>query len=326
VLSVRDHVLSEKEAHFGHLASNILRTGLALIIFSGAGAILFHIALAQGSIIASPAFLFKWLLIAIALCVTTMQGRIPYPRYLGEGFAAANWYALLAVHMLAPVTSWIVLIVSYAVGVTAFMLIWSVLMYFMRDTSKEAHRAPAVKPVEVKKSAPVIMPKPVAAPPVQPPAPVAPPAVRQIPHIVVPQEPAKQAIASVPPAPMPRVPQVAPAAPLPKPVPHISLPKDPVPQKPHPLPEVLSSHAAFAAPPKPSAVPAALKVPVKPVSVPQKPAASAMKVPQKPLTTIKEDAHDLHEAPELPAIRVMPRTPEELQFQYRPSTVQFNQL
>lgn len=264
---------------------------LILIIVSGGAAILVHIETHTTALLTSPAFLFKWVLIALLAAFYFLErGATSYWQDTVEGFEGANWYALLIVHTMVPVISWALVLQIYAGWLAAFGVVWAIFVWIMRRHSTlqpSAVVAPAPKPASVPVLAPAVAPKPVPAPVVTP-KPTPPPV----------------------PAPVPPVPV---AVPKPKPavevhanhslLPIVAELDLPAPSK----PEVPASKAQMASEPL-LATPLVPKKP-EPVPVPApKPA------PEVVMTDLNEG---------LPAIRVMPKRPEDIDKSNRPAAVNF---
>ncbi len=161
---------------------------LSLIVSSGAVITLIHLLGGQSTIVLQPAFIFKCgCSSGVLVFGAVMVEREPYSHFFWEGLLGANWYALFALHILAPVTDWVDLLVLYAIWSVGFLLVWMAVMHWLRtpktvSIKTEKVIAPA-KPVEKKAPppAPVVKenPKPVAPSPpavVIHPAPPKPPA------------------------------------------------------------------------------------------------------------------------------------------------------
>ena len=247
----------------------------------------------------APAFIFKWLLIFALLAFAYFESRtadIPaWEASVIRGAGAAQWYALLLVHMVAPVVDWTNLLVLYVGWLFVFMVGWVSFVYLLGP--KQAPQ----KFSEEKISAP-----PVAPPaPVVPPPKVIPPAPAPIPKPIVAAAP------TPPPAPKP-----APVAPKPQPV-VVPLPvvvqKD-LPPPPQPKPAPMPPKTAPVPPPAPK--PAPIAPPKPPVAAPAPKPPVAAPAPAAPI--YKE------EPPSVPAIQVMPRTPGEVAGHNRGAVVQFD--
>ncbi|HVV39225.1 MAG TPA: hypothetical protein VHD31_02765 [Candidatus Paceibacterota bacterium] len=303
LVSVYDGTIDPKEEQFGRAVTRVQTLGLWIIILSGLVITAMHISGGALGIVLSPAFLFKWLLIALLFGASLFRQNKPYPSYIWEGIIGANWYALFIVHIIAPVTNWVDLFIIYILCGAAFVLCYMAIFRILRAPSLKQRQKlskPAAvtekKVIEPKKEAPKPVPK--STPPPQPkPAPV------------VQQKPTAS-----PPQPKPVVPKPVPP---PTPVAAKPAPIPPMPERPHaPLPIVAQSHELAVAPRLPKVTPApVMPIPVAPtLSVPIKPA---------PIKPTGQDALDPDENPGLPAIRVMPRTPQDVDKQNRASTVQF---
>jgi len=265
-------------------AAHVFRAvALILIIVSGGAAILVHIESNTAATLASPAFLFKWALIALLAAFYFLERSASgYWQDAVEGFEGANWYALLIVHTMAPAVSWMLILGIYGGWLAAFGVVWAGFVWFMRHQSTIKPAAAAVAPTpKAAMPAPVVAPKlapaPIAALAPKPPAPVvaAAPELQQkieihpnhslLPMVAELDLPApKKAEVSAPKAQILSEPLLA--TPL-------------VPQKPEPVP---------APPPKPA--------------------------PAVAMTDL--DAG-------LPGIRVMPKRPEDIEKSNRPASVNF---
>ena len=263
VVANRDGTVDAGEATFARTIERVLMVGLFLMISSGMGITILHLLSGQSDTIFTPAYILKWYLIVVVTLPVIIGHVNPFPTLDLEGFFGAHWFALFILHIVAPIASWIDLIIAYVLFVVVFHVFWGIIARALRarvglPSVKQAPPAPAA------------------------PKPVAPPVVIKPPPQIAPTP--KPVVASVAPA--------KPAAPA-----HV---------------------AATVAPHKPAELPAAHTTPAKP-AVPSKPVLSVpAKPPLKP-----EEITDLNVNPFLPTIRVMPRTPEDVDKQLRASVVQF---
>ncbi|MBP9711178.1 MAG: hypothetical protein KBD50_02895 [Candidatus Pacebacteria bacterium] len=302
LVSMRDGLVENKEAQFSRVVQHVLEIGLVCIVLSGAIITAMHTMAGQYDIISSPAYFFKWILVAFVSVAIVMRRAKPFISSLGEGFVGATWYALFILHVVAPIAFWTDLLILYFVWVAGFMLLWMSLSKLITARGPVvAKSAPvavkaALEPV-VKTATIVLAPKPVP-----PPAPKM-------------QQPAPPPVPK--PAPKPPVPPVV-AKPVPPP-----LAIKPI------LPVV--AHAELAAP-HVAAAPAPIKaaVPIKP---PPPPAGVApikpkelvvaehvsMPVPGKPEVLIK----NTDDTDDIPHIYVMPRTPEDAEKHLRSTELQY---
>lgn len=256
VSAIRDGVVDAKEAQFSRAVRAVLNWGLAFIIISGVGITTLHIMAGQSAVVLTPAYLFKWALILLAL-IFTLVARYASQSVL-EGVAGATWYALFLVHILAPVTTWSNLLELYAVWLSGFTLCWWALVPMFSRRKSEA-------PKKIDTIAATLPPKPAAPKP---------------------------------------FPNMSPVKPVPIPVPPPPPPPAPVPP-PAPKP-----------PPVPSVNPPAI-VATQPVQQQTPLVAPLDKKPEVKITDPDKD-------PGLPAIRVMPKTPQDLDTQNRASVVKFD--
>lgn len=282
VLAMEDGAVDATEAKFSRAVRRALAAGLGCIIVSGLLITAVHGSLGEGSIIFQPVFLAKWSLILLLLAAYVLQWKRPFLNFWLEGVVGGTWYALFLLHIMAPLTSWLALLIMYTVFMSIFMGIWALIVFLMR----RAHAAYGAGP----------RPEPIV-PPVQSPSPI----VQTLP-------PAPKPVVQAPP---PKPPVVVPVVVEPPPPPPVS--------KPAP---VLQPVAAAVLPPpppsKPVAAPLAVPSPMKeaqsnplPTSMPQvyvPKAASPLPVPA--VSAVIET--DPHNSPWLPAIHVMPKTKEAL--------------
>jgi hypothetical protein len=283
-------MVDSKEEQFGRAVDWIQTVGLWAIMLSGLAITAIHISSGSLAIVLQPAFLFKWALILFLFGASLFRQKNAYPHFIWEGVVGANWYALFVVHILAPVTTWADLLVLYAIWTVGFVLCYVAIVYAMHETGAAPHRTKphAPRPAEQKK-APPPPPEPRVAAQSAAPRPVPKPA----PQPVAVKPIVKPLVAAVPvlsahiPAPLPAVEKEAPHMLQVKPIAPVPPPKPAVP-----------------VPPKP-----AMQIPHKPLAVPPKPV---------------QKITDPDENPGLPAIRVMPRTPADVDRQNRATTVQFS--
>jgi hypothetical protein len=287
LLATRDNFIDQKEEQFGRAVLRVLKLGLLLIILSGALITVIHLMLGQVLVVLTPAFLFKWAIIGVLLAVTLALGKKPYPAALYEGFIGANWYALFVIHVLAPLAAWADILVIYAIWSVGFLLAWAALVSGFRAPSLASAKKPRGHEAVV-----VPAPKPVET---LTPAPVAPKPAPVAAKIVPPPAPKMQTLPPKPPEP-------------PKPAP-VALRAPAVPHKPEELPAPSVPAVIRAVPVKPAAAPA---VPRKPVQ--------KMEVPKKPEIPVK----DPDQSPGLPAVRVMPKSPQDVENHLRATVVQFS--
>ncbi len=214
LIATRDGVVDQKEERFSHALLFALKLGLISIIASGILITLLHLSLGEYGVVETPAFLFKWLLIGIIVAVTYRIARAPFAHFFWEGILGAHWYALFVLHVLAPLTTWVDLLILYGLWSVGFMLAWVSLVYSMR-AKKERLPAPHGKDI-----APEPMPIIKKETPPQPP-----PATPKAPEPVVLQKPQ-----ALPPPPLPAVVTTVAAStpPMPPPVKPVEPPPPPV--------------------------------------------------------------------------------------------------
>jgi hypothetical protein len=274
--------------------------GLLLIIASGAGAVWYHLLANQIEVLLVPTFGFKWLLIGLVGLTYLWQRRHAGHAVL-EGFAGATWYALFLVHSVAPVAAWADLFVFYAGWLVVFGIGWSAFVLLMRlGKSHAARTAEPVPPVRAAARAEVrpvahkpskLTPKKTTPPPLAAPVAVVAAEARTTPRISW-----LQRIASV--FVRPRH-EPARAEPQPQPQPQPVVARSIPSHAPAPLipsaPVRLSTNRSV-----PPAPPGTLAVEYLELEAPQAPAVAAVIKPAE-------------EYDDLPAIQVMPRSPEDAQ-------------
>lgn len=288
LVATRDGVINDTEVKFVRAVDRVQLTGIVLIILSGLAIIGLHLSLGQGSVVIEPAFLFKWLLLILASLTALLLRKEAFMHFVLEGLVGATWYAIFIVHILAPVASWSNFLALYVLWATLFLICWSIIVLGLRRSKNtQKTRIPTVP----------IVPPPIQKPPVQkfvpPPTPVPPPRPTPPKPVPPPQS------FSVPAAP----PQM-----------HVSL---------KPIPSVAPTPGKFLTPVLINLAPPPflpIKPHVRPGIPPQKPTMPPL--PHKPA---EQKIDDPDEYPEIPALKVMPQTVEDLQKQNQASIVQFNQ-
>jgi hypothetical protein len=208
LISMRDGVVDEKETQYARAIKRVMAAALWLIVVSGLGITALHLTAGESVTVFTSAFLFKWMLIVLAIALTLLR-RVSKLSVV-EGVVGGTWYALFLVHILAPDTTWFNLGTLYAVWLVGFVLCWEALVVLRREKKSTPIKKPAppppARPVQAV-PVPVLTPAPVK---------VAPP-----PPVIAPVAP----IVSTVPAPVPPPP---PPPPMPEP---IALPKDFIPPK-----------------------------------------------------------------------------------------------
>src|SRR5437868_1931774 len=94
----RDGTISKTEDHVAHSVYHVLIFSIILIVLSGLGITALTYLASNVSVIFEPSFLFKWLLIALAVpCTLLLKGSHLWNHIL-EGLSGATWGALFLVH------------------------------------------------------------------------------------------------------------------------------------------------------------------------------------------------------------------------------------
>jgi len=197
IMAMRDGKIVESEAHFSRIVHRALGFGILLMVLSGIAITSLHGMTGQIAIVFAPVFLFKWLLIIGLIVVYLTQKGKPFSHFAVEGLLGATWYVLFLVHILAPITSWINLLMLYVLFVAGFEIVWLGIVMATRGKLKLAPK-PIVQKVVPPKITPVPAPvvhitkivkpmqQPVAPAKVAEPKPIAPPPLSKPPIVVVP--------------------------------------------------------------------------------------------------------------------------------------------
>jgi hypothetical protein len=195
--SVRDGVIDKSEDRLAHALQNVLYAGVVFVIVSGAVATLMELQAGHQEVVLAPAFLFKWVLIAVALLLGASWYELP--QSLVSGLSGGVWSALFVLHTLAPATTWATLLMLFVIWMIGFNLCWWVLVYELKPHKKNAAKLPA--------SATLAPPPPPPSKPVAPPPPPPPPKpVTPLPPPPSPVSPPKPVITASPPPPAPSAP------------------------------------------------------------------------------------------------------------------------
>ncbi len=128
----RKGVINETEDGIAHGIYHILVFSLCFIIISGVGITGIHFASLQFSVLASPAFVIKWILIIIAAVLAFLLRGFRIWNSALEGISGANWGALFLLHIFAPITTYFVLIKLYIEFVAVFLILWYLVIVVLR--------------------------------------------------------------------------------------------------------------------------------------------------------------------------------------------------
>ena len=285
VQAARDRVIDDTEAQFARAVRRVLRAGLVLIVLSGLASIPLDVLAANASIFSEPAYLFKWALIGLVILLSFVPVRRLVAEEVFEGIAGGMWYALFVVHILAPVTTWINLLILWAVWLIGFNIIWHVVVF---STREKGH---------------VVVPKPLAIKPVL----QKPPQKPLLPFFHTKTEPAAQVVPM--PVPTPVATPVAPAIPqVPQHFQQIKIDPIPVPTTTQPQPvEQMPAKSKTDTPflpqvPPLQPIPTIPSAPTTPIPASAAPVAPVIQAPP---------------APEVPpeiklGLNVMPKSPDQL--------------
>ncbi len=175
LLSLHAHV-SETVYGYVRAARHIRALALMAVIISGGAAVLIHFQTQTPQVLVAPAFLFKWLLIALLTAFYFVELKVVgLWRDAVEGFEGANWYALFIVHTVAPALGWGMLLYTYLGWLATFAVIWAAFVWLMRRQSTLPHKPAAPAPTPPTASTPP------PAPPLQKPMPPPPPKPASVP-------------------------------------------------------------------------------------------------------------------------------------------------
>lgn len=290
-IALQDGVVDKTEHQFARATRAVMNLGVGTIVLSGFGVIAYESLYGNPANILEPAFISKWLLVFFAASVALMLRNRPVAPWIVAGIEGGSWYALFMVHILAPVAGWMALGVMYGLWMFGFMLCWSYVVFATR-----ARPVLKKEPVSVKAQAPTSSPK-------------APEKIHSIFSFSLPK---------FPPKPTPAKPPTTAAQ-------EASITS---PQKATPAPAIREASATahsipLVQPPTPAApvsVPAVTPIP-SPAPAPAQTSPTIMfAAPKSSVTTPTPVAPTplspaVPDAPSLPAVRVMPKTPADVEKQ-----------
>lgn len=191
--AVRDGIVDEEEKGFARAVRTVKDFGLFFIILSGGALLANQFLTGQLSSFLSVTVLFKWSLIGIVLFMTFITRGSSLTSGLLQGLAAGTWYALFAVHILAPEAPWVQLGTFYAIWLIGFSVCWTVLVFALRNR-KPVPVVAARQTSAIPRAAVVVTPDRVVSKPAQPPTPS------------IPRLPVAPAVQTIPPPPPPKAP------------------------------------------------------------------------------------------------------------------------
>lgn len=113
ILADRDGVIDASERRFMHAVAAVSWIALFLIIVSGFVITGAHLLVGEVAVAYAPAYLFKWCLIGILILASIFVRARVLPAPLGAALQGGSWYALFAIHILAPDATWAELIILY---------------------------------------------------------------------------------------------------------------------------------------------------------------------------------------------------------------------
>lgn len=148
IIGSADGTIDQSERAFMHAVYTTLRIGLFLIIASGAAITGAHLAAGDMSLVESPVFLFKWLLLGVLVINGMLMKYRIMNHSIGGPIAGGSWYALFFVHTLAINLNWEMLFTLYTLWLILFALAFRGLTRFAIDRH-QAHMQAAVPTVPV---------------------------------------------------------------------------------------------------------------------------------------------------------------------------------
>ncbi|MDB5224679.1 MAG: hypothetical protein JWO43_301 [Candidatus Adlerbacteria bacterium] len=279
LMGKRDGIINSTEDKIAHSIYRVLILSLILIVLSGAAITVLHFLTNEGDVIIEPAFLMKWQLIATAIATAVLiRGSAIWNEHM-EGVAGANWGALFLVHIFAPVTSYLNLVILYIEWMLGFIVIWELFVFMLRPDIAVQFTEPAKE-------------KNVPAVPAEKPLFAARPKPLPLNAIRIPARP-----------PISRVETPVSVAPV-----VVAVPEHPKPKPVTEVPVVLRT--AVVTPPleRPEGSPPPAPVAILNSTLPQ---ATVTSAPPPPGSSA-EGAFTDPERGDLPALRVMPQNKEEL--------------
>jgi hypothetical protein len=222
LVALHRHEPERLEGSFYRAAQAALGIALALIVVSGAAAILMHLFGGEFAVLFAPAFLFKWVLVILVAAGFWYQKHLHEWSNTLAVVVGGSWYAIFLVHSSAPVIDWISLLVLYVGWMILFGAAWGVFVWVSGYVKKTPVAIPNQKSSGLLSRPSPQRPAGQTFAQKQPPTPV--------PEKVLPPPVPAVVFKPVPPPPPP------PPAPLPVIVPKI-LPPPPPPSKPVPPPK-----------------------------------------------------------------------------------------
>lgn len=328
LVAIKDGTVDAKEHYFLSATKRILYLGLVCIITSGALITLIHLSQAQSNIVFTPAYLFKWLLILLAVGFALFDFKDQPSLAVIKGLAGAVWFGLFAVHILAPETSWFMLGLLFGTWLLGFMTLWLTTTFMFGGKSlfidQATDQAPKDLPQPQKQEPPIQLlkkPEPVLEfePEPEEVEEVEQPAENEVTfEEVVPEpEPQQEEVPEIEPIevevePEPTPPIVVPPPPIPKPLPPIA---PPMPKPAFFIPTASTKSPFISSSNDPLALhPHITEHPSLPPAPPPPKAGSIP--PNSNLAQAQATEH-------LPVLRVMPQKPEDLETQHRGPLVRF---
>gem|GEM_PF-3317124 len=133
ILALRDGVIDAIEESFLRAVKRTMTFGVVAIVVSGVLITFIHLGAGEGAVVVEPAFLFKWVLIVLVSGLMLFNRQERNSPYL-EGMLGGVWYGMFMLHILAPVASWGMLLGLFSVFVALFMACWLALDFMFKGS------------------------------------------------------------------------------------------------------------------------------------------------------------------------------------------------
>lgn len=314
LIAVKDGTVDSKEQYFLSATKRVLYFGVICIVISGILITFIHLREAQAAIIFSPAYLFKWLLIGFAVVLALFDYSDQPSLAIIKGLAGATWFGLFAIHILAPQTTWLLLGLLFGTWMLGFMTLWLSITFMLSGKSVFKDAVGESKP-EPKKEKLQKLIEPTPKPPPQPepePQEEAEPIIEEPIEVELEPEYEPAPEPEVTPLPPPKTVPIPPPVFIPPPMPKPALPgMPPMPKPAFSIPTASTKSPFISSPDEPLALHPHINenLSVSPTSGHTIPAGS--------------DLGKAQATEHVPALRVMPQKPEDLETQHRAPLVRF---
>lgn len=143
IVGLSDGVVDASEKRFMHAVYKTLRVGLLCILITGMLITAAHYFAGEYDVIMAPAYLFKWILLAIIIITATLMDLRIFSGAVGGVIAGASWYALFVVHTLSLSFDWVTLWSVYLAWLVLFWIAFRIL----QQTAKGLYLKEGATPV-----------------------------------------------------------------------------------------------------------------------------------------------------------------------------------